>query len=85
MWKNDKRVESELVKIAVERRQKIGESFYPARVFILGELFPTNFSKTSSGGMQGSKQYFDIGKLQVESAEDLAIKLKDKTWENYEL
>lgn len=85
VWKNDERLKSELVKIAVERRQKIGESFYPVRVFIFGDLFPTNFSKASSGGMQGSKQYFDIGKLQVESAEDLAIKLKDKTWENYEL
>lgn len=85
VWRNNGKSEVELIKIATERRQKIGESFYPARVFILGDLFPTNFSKASSGGMQGSKQYFDIGKLQVENAEDLATKLRDKTWENYEL
>jgi hypothetical protein len=85
VWRNDNRSEAELVNIAIERRQQIGESFYPARVFILGHLFSTNFSKASSGGMQGSKQYFDIGNLDVKNAEDLAIKLRGKTWENYEL
>jgi hypothetical protein len=34
-------------------------------------------------GMYSSKQYFDISKLKVTDAADLAAKLKDKTWENY--
>ncbi|MBE9114669.1 hypothetical protein IQ249_02045 [Lusitaniella coriacea LEGE 07157] len=84
VWKNDSRPKNELEKIALERFQRTGVSEYPMRVFILGDLFPTHFIKVSSGGMQGSKQYFDIGKLDVIDAEDLAKKLEGKTWENYE-
>ena len=47
-------------------------------------MYSTNFVKASSGGMFVSKQYFDIGKLKVIGAEDLAQKLSGKTWENYE-
>ena len=84
IWKNDSRSELELVRIAVERRQQTGDSWYPVRAFVLGDLFSTDFIKASSGGMQGSKQYFDIGKLKVIDAKDLAAKLRGKTWENYE-
>ncbi|MBO0351562.1 hypothetical protein J0895_21250, partial [Phormidium pseudopriestleyi FRX01] len=65
------------------RRRQIDNSWYPARVFILADLHPTDFVKASPGGMQGSKQYFDISKLNVRDAEDLAHKLKGTTWENY--
>jgi hypothetical protein len=83
VWRNDSRTEQELVEIAIERRQKIGDSWYPVRIFVLGDMYSTNFVKASSGGMFVSKQYFDIAKLKVSSAEDLAAKLKEKTWENY--
>jgi hypothetical protein len=83
VWRNDSRTEKDLVEIAIERRQKIGDSWYPVRIFVLGDMYPTNFVKASSGGMFVSKQYFDIAKLNVSSAEDLAVKLTGKTWENY--
>jgi len=84
VWKNNNQSEEELIKIAIERHRQTGDSFYPVRVFILGELFPTDFVKASSGGMQSSKQYFDVSKLKIIDAKDLATKLSGKTWENYE-
>lgn len=84
VWKNGSRTEEELIRMAVERRQKLGDSWYPVRVFVLGDLYPTNFIKVSSGGMYVTKQYFDIGKLQAKNAEDLAKKLDGRTWEDYE-
>ena len=53
---------------------------YPSRVFVLGKLYDTYFTKDSSGGMMWSKQYFDISKLESIDAEDLASKLKGKLW-----
>ena len=82
-WKNDSREDSDLINIAVERRQKTGESWYPVRVFVLGDLHPTNFKKTTSGGMFGNKQYFDVRSLEVENAGDLANKLNGKSWNNF--
>lgn len=82
-WKNIDKSDLELVEMARIRRRQIDNSWYPARVFILADLHPTDFVKASPGGMQGSKQYFDISKLNVRDAEDLAHKLKGTTWENY--
>ena len=85
VWKNDDRDNGDLIKIAISRRNDTGDSWYPVRVFVLGDLYPTDFIKASSGGMLGSKQYFDLGKLKVVNAQDLAMQLKGKTWENYEI
>jgi len=82
-WKNIEKSDSELVQTARARRGKLEDSWYPVRVFLLGEPCSTNFVKFSPGGMYSSKQYFDISKLKVTDAADLAAKLKDKTWENY--
>lgn len=82
--KNVDRVDQDLVKAARERRSQSGESWYPVRVFLLSDFHPTNFVKSSPGGMQGSKQYFDISKLKVIDVADLARKLQDKNWENYD-
>lgn len=84
LWSNISRSGKELIQIAIERRQEIGESWYPARVFVLDEMHPTSFVKASSGGMFGNKQYFDIEKLKATDAAELARKLEGKTWENYE-
>ena len=84
VWKNNNKSKGELIQTALERYKQAGGSFYPARVFILGDLFLTNFQKTTSGGMQVSKQYFDIGKLKVIDAKDLATKLNGRNWDNYE-
>ncbi|MBS1252118.1 MAG: hypothetical protein MAG451_01154 [Anaerolineales bacterium] len=53
-------LESEAVMVVAERRP--GE--YPYRVFLLGELFKTNFVKDSPGGMMGSKRYFSVFSLE---------------------
>jgi hypothetical protein len=83
-WKNIDKLDDELVKIARERRNQDTESWYPVRVFLLSEVYSTDFVKASPGGMFASKQYFDISKLKVSDTADLARKLKGKTWENYE-
>ena len=82
-WKNIDKSDLELVETARSRRSQIDDSWYPARVFILADLHPTDFVKASSGGMQSSKQYFDISHLNVMNAEDLAHKLTGKSWESY--
>jgi hypothetical protein len=84
VWKNDSREDSDLVNVAVARRQQTGESWYPVRVFVLGDLHLTDFQKVTLGGMQGNKQYFDIRNLQVENAKDLAERLNGKSWDNYQ-
>jgi hypothetical protein len=84
VWKNDSQQNDELIKIAVARRKDTGDSWYPVRVFVLSDLYPTDFIKASSGGMLGSKQYFDIRKLKIVDEKDLAIQLKGKTWGDYE-
>ena len=53
---------------------------YPVRVFVLGPLAETRFVKDTSGGMMGSKQYFDVGRLGAEDASDLARKLDGMGW-----
>ncbi len=83
IWKNDDREDAELIKIALERHQQIGQAWYPVRVFVLGDFFSTEFRKANSGGMQGAKKYFDIKNLQVKDAQDLAAKLNNKTWDNF--
>lgn len=83
-WKNIEKSDYEFVKMARVRRNQYAESGYPVRVFLLSEVYSTDFVKVSPGGMQVSKQYFDISKLKVIDAADLARKLKGKTWENYE-
>ncbi|MFN5857564.1 MAG: hypothetical protein ACK456_16990 [Pseudanabaenaceae cyanobacterium] len=85
VWSNTEKPKEKLIQIAIERVQKIGESWYPVRVFLLDDMHPTSFVKASPGGMFGSKKYFDIGKLKATDAADLAQKLAGKTWENYEL
>lgn len=53
------------------------------RVFVLGELFPTQFHKHTAGGMYQRKLYFNVECLQPNSAEDLAQKLNGKQWNSY--
>ncbi len=83
LWKNDDREDAELIKIALERHQQIGQAWYPVRVFVLGDFFSTEFRKANLGGMQGAKKYFDIKNLQVKDAQELATKLNNKTWDSF--
>ena len=52
----------------------------PTRVFLLSKLYETNFIKDTSGGMQTSKQYFDVSSLNASDAKDLAERLDGKCW-----
>lgn len=83
VWKNVAQSDTELIEIAKQRRQQTGDTWYPVRVFVLSDLHRTHFTKTSPGGMFGNKQYFDVRHLKANDANDLAEKLKGKTWETY--
>jgi hypothetical protein len=80
-WQNEQLTkEGELKKLAQEKIQKLQPDDFPKRVFLLGPLYGTNCFKDSTGGMQNSKLYFNVGPLEVKDAEHLAQALSGKTW-----
>jgi hypothetical protein len=79
-WKNDTTPDAELIALARERHQQVRTGQFPRRVFVLGDLYPTNFIKDTRGGMMGSKQYFDVSRFGATDAASLAEALRDKTW-----
>jgi hypothetical protein len=82
-WNNTDELEKDLLSIAVAAVKQFRPDECPLRVMILGKTYETKFDKDTPGGMMGSKQYFEIGFLRIESAEELAKALDDKTWSNY--
>lgn len=54
------------------------------QVFLLGDKNVSTFIKCSSGGMFGSKQYFDRIPNTIETAEELAKTLTGKCWEDWD-
>jgi len=87
-WNNSDRDEEELKNSAVNEIRKkewrLNEnSKKPYQVFLLGKPYETNFYKSAKGGLQGSKKYFrDIAK-DCDNAEELALKLNNKSWESF--
>jgi hypothetical protein len=79
-WQNVKRSAGELKSLAEGKIQQFRPGDYPTRVFVLGNQYETECRKDSPGGMQNSKQYFDVGSLGVDDAEALARALSGKTW-----
>jgi hypothetical protein len=79
-WRNDSAEARELVSRAraVLHERRPGE--YPTRVFLLGDLFDTDFRKDTPGGMLSSKQYFNVSSLNVDDAKTLAERLRGRTW-----
>jgi hypothetical protein len=79
-WKNthgdDPVLKAEAIGIVVQRRP----DRMPTRVFLLGELFETDFVKDSPGGMMCSKQYFNVSRLGVKTAREVADALRGKVW-----
>ncbi len=53
---------------------------YPLRVFLLGPLHDTDFRKDTPGGMFGSKRYFNVAALEAADEQELASRLRGKTW-----
>jgi hypothetical protein len=79
-WQNVPGSKNELETRAEAKLQNLRPDAYPTRVFLLGPLYETNCQKDSPGGMQTSKQYFDVGSLEADSAEQFAHVLSGKTW-----
>lgn len=79
-WRNFDVSNAELSRRAREIVSKARPGTYPTRVFLLGELYETDFRKDSPGGMQSSKQYFDVSPLKFTDAQGLAAALRGKTW-----
>lgn len=53
------------------------------QVFLLSEGFETNFKKETSRGMLQSKKYFWDIAIDCKSSKELADKLRDKNWSDY--
>lgn len=79
-WKNTKGHDADFISLAREKHARWRAGDYPTRVFLLSPLEETAFHKSTKGGMQQSKRYFDVGALAASDAKDLATKLRDKTW-----
>jgi hypothetical protein len=81
LWANVDMPAAELIQRAREKKSTVRpHADYPVRVFVLGPAAETDFRKDTSGGMMGSKQYFDVGPLPASGAESLARELGDLTW-----
>ena len=79
-WKNIKESNEQLLDLAKAKVKKLRPNDFPKRVFLLGTPVATEFRKDTPGGMQTSKQYFNVAPLKATSTEDLAAKLREKTW-----
>lgn len=88
-WQNKDTKKEILIYDAIQKFKKwqmrIDENkSVPLQVFLLDNKHETNFIKETSGGMLQSKKYFwDIAN-DCKNSQDLADKLKNKTWSNYE-
>ena len=83
LWKNINQSTTKLLERAKDKVNELRPNEYPVRIFLLGQLFETNFIKDSTGGMLGSKQYFDISRFDAENAQDLSNKLNTKVWSEW--
>lgn len=88
LWNNSEVISSpdtltneKLVQEAIERKYTTRpDTLENARVFVLGEMHKTAFRKGSSGGMMGSKQYFEVADLDISNASELAEALDGMDW-----
>lgn len=83
LWKNNDKNTSDLLTEAQNKVTQLRPGEYPTRVFLLDELYDTNFIKDSPGGMLGSKQYFNIFRLNAENAKELAEILTGRFWSEF--
>ncbi len=88
-WKNTNEKEEDLKKEAIEQIQmlpwRIDENkTTDMQVFLLTDGIETNFKKETSGGMIQSKKYFWDIALDCKNSHELATKLKDRNWGEFE-
>lgn len=79
-WNNGSNDTSPLMKKAIDIVLRRRPEDMPTRVFLLGQLFETDFRKDSPGGMMGSKQYFNVARLGATTADEVARALNGKVW-----
>ncbi|MGI8469203.1 MAG: Swt1 family HEPN domain-containing protein [Pyrinomonadaceae bacterium] len=84
-WVNGSQNLEEYIARAKEKAFQLRPAHLPIRVFLLEKLYPTHFIKDSSGGMFGSKIYFNVEEQKPINAEDLAEKLHDKKYSEFNL
>jgi hypothetical protein len=83
-WQNVPGPKEEFKKRAEAKLNKLRPSAFPTRVFLLGPLHATNCRRDRKGGMWGSKKYFDVSFLKVDEVEQLAAKLMNLSWSDFE-
>ncbi len=88
-WKNKNIKDETLIEQAKQKLQnwqwRIDENkSVPLQVFLLDNRQETNFVKETSGGMLQSKKYFWDIATDCENSHELAEKLRDKNWGDYE-
>lgn len=88
-WKNKNIKDETLIEQARQKLQnwqwRIDENkSVPLQVFLLDNRQETNFVKETSGGMLQSKKYFWDIAIDCKNSQELAEKLRDKNWGEYE-
>lgn len=88
-WKNETIKDETLIEQAKQKMQiwqwRIDENkSVPLQVFLLDNREETNFVKETSGGMLQSKKYFWDIAVDCKNSKELADKLRDKNWGDYE-
>lgn len=88
-WKSKNIKDETLIEQAREKLQnwqwRIDENkSVPLQVFLLDNRQETNFIKETSGGMLQSKKYFWDIATDCKNSQELAEKLRDKNWGDYE-
>lgn len=88
-WKNKNIKDEILIEQARQKLQnwqwRIDENkSVPLQVFLLDNRQETNFVKETSGGMLQSKKYFWDIATDCKNSQELAEKLRDKNWGDYE-
>jgi len=89
-WNNTNESPDHLKKEAIENISKADQRRFDEvkgvdlQVFLLGDKYNSAFKKSSSGGMFGSKRYFEGIPNKIATAEELAKILSDKRWEDWD-
>lgn len=80
LWNNSEEHKDKLLNEALAKLSNFRPGAFPTRVFLLGELFETEFIKETPYGLRGSKTYFNIEAAKTNDAQKLAHFLKGKNW-----
>lgn len=87
-WTNYEQNTDNYLERAKEKANELRPDEFPIRVFLLKDLYSTNFVKDSKGGMQSSKMYKsleDFDGVEFSNAKELAEFLDGKQWSDFGL